>query len=73
MPEQRSGSLHNHADVHPTVSKNPEATSSIDFYAADGGREWKRCGRRLSRERIMERIFWLACLCTVYMWSAGKI
>ena len=72
MPEQRSDPPHKHADVHPTVSNNPEATSSTDFYATNGGREWKHHGQRLSRERIMERIFWFACLCTVYMWSTGK-
>jgi Caspase domain len=73
MPEQRSDLPHKHADVHPTVSNNPEATSSTDFNATSCGRESKRHGRRLLGERITERIFWFLCLCTLYMWSTGKM
>jgi hypothetical protein len=73
MPEQRPDPPHKHGDVHPPVPNNPEAISSTDFQATDGGRGWRRHGRRLSGERIVERILWFACLCTVYMWSREKI
>lgn len=68
VPSPELGSSEKQGDDLPLGTKTTETTSNI---TTGSSWEWKH-RRRRHLTLIVERAFWLLCVCAVYMWKHGK-